>query len=502
MKTNYKSTATLLFLMLGCLFGGSAQRTSDNLFLDRDYWAAKPSIAKIDATIAKGHSVTEANGGGFDATTFAIFANNPLTTIKHLVENGNDVNKKTHDSRTYIFWAASRGNLELMEYFIQKGAKLNLKDSHGYSPSSFAVAGGQTNPKIYELFIANGADLKNEKDHHGANILLVAASRAKDLKFVDFLISKGLDINTTDNEGNGIFNYAAKGGNISILKALEDRGVTTSKNTKTGENAIFFATTGRNNKNGIAVFEYLEGLGLKFDVKTSKGLTPLHNLARSSANIELYDYFIHKGVDVNQVDTNGNNALLNAANRNKLEVITYLVEKTSNINHSNDKGETALTKAVQSNSPEVIGYLLSKKADINILDKKGNSLSYYLINSYNSRNAKDFDPKLKSLVNSGLDLKQVQTGKKTLYHLAIDKNNLELLKKVSKMSLNINAKDQSGNTVLHYAAMNASKTTILKFLLTEGANLKLTTSFEETAYDLAKENELLNEKKIDISFLK
>ena len=334
MKTNYKTTVILFYLVLGCFLISSAQVKPDNPFLDRDYWAAQPSIAEINATIEKGHSVTESNSGGFDATTFAIFSNNPLGTIAHLVEKGNDVNKKTHDSRTYIFWAASRGNLELMEYLVGKGAKLNLVDSHGYSPSSFAAAGGQTDSRIYEFFSANGADLKNEKDHHGANILLVAVSRAKDLDLVDYLITKGLDINTTDNEGNGAFHYAAQGGNIDVLKALVKRGISIEKNPETGENAILFASRGgRGSNTGLEIFEYLQSLGIDANISTKDGITPIHNLARSADDLKIFDYFIGKGVDPNSVDKEGNTALLNAASRNKLEVVRYFTEKSDNVNH-------------------------------------------------------------------------------------------------------------------------------------------------------------------------
>lgn len=486
---------TLLFLMLGCFFG-SAQK-SENPFLDRDYWEAKPSIVEIDANIAKGHSVTEANGGGFDATTYAIFSNNSLNTIKHLVENGNDVNKKTHDSRTYIFWAASRGNLEAMEYFIEKGAKLDLKDSHGYSPSSFAAAGGQTDPKIFDFFIANGADLKNEKDHHGANILLVAVSRAKDLKLVDYLIAKGLDINTIDDDGNGIFNYAAKGGNIEVLKTLKKRGVSTAKNTKTGENAVLFASQSRGAK--LEVFPYLESIGINANVTNTKGITPLHNLVRSSSDVKIFDYFIAKGVDPNAKDKEGNTALLNSISRNKLEAITYFAKKTKDINQTNKDGQSVLSLAVQNNSAEVVNYLISKGATTDILDTAGNNLAYYLFETRGM--PKDFDAKVQTLTKAGFNFKNLQADKSTVWHLAVGKNDIDLLKKVSVFGADINAKDSQGNTPLHNAAMKTKNTEILKYLITKGADSKSTTEFGETALDLAKDNELLAKSNSNLDFL-
>ena len=90
----------------------------------------------------------------------------------------------------------------------------------------------------------------------------------------------------------------------------------------------------------------------------------------------------------------------------------------------------------------------------------------------------------------------------TLFHLAIDKNDLGLLKKVNALKIDVNAKNNEGATVLHLAAMKAADDEILKYLISIGADKNSTTEFEETAFDLALENEKLNSKKVDLGFLK
>jgi ankyrin repeat protein len=497
---------TLKFFFFGIItflsaFTSRAQRGEQNPFMDRDYWVAHPSLADIEAKIAEGHSVTEANRGGFDPITFAIFGGNPVASIDHLIEKGNDVNRRTHDSRTYIFWAASRGNLALMEYLVEKGARTDLKDSHGYSLTQFTAASGQSNPKIYDFLIEHGVDLKNEKDHDGRNVLLVAAPRVKNLDLIDYFISKGLRLNTTDDHGNGIFNITAQGGNINVLKALVARGVSIDKNAKTNENAILFASRGgRGSSNSLAVFQYLEGLGLEPNITSTDGVTPLHNLSRSADDLAIYQYFIDKGVNPNSVDKEGNTPLLNAASRNKLEVVSYLAEQTADINHTNNEGHAALTFAIQNNNASVVAYLISKGAQTNILDKKGNNLAYYLFDTRG--NPRDFEEKVASLREAGFDFKKRQADNSTIWHLAIAKNNLDLLKKVQGFGADINAKDKQGNTVLHYAAMKSSDAETLKFLVANGADIKSTTEFGETAYELARENELLSQNNVSLEFLK
>ncbi len=501
MKTIVFRTLALVFTtgLLSIDATAQIENNLDNPFLNRDYWATQPSIESIKSNMAKGFSVQEANGGGFDATTFAIFANNPVETIKFLVEQGNSVNKRTHDSRTYIFWAASRGNLELMKYFVDQGAIMDLKDSHGYSLLLFTAATGQMDKNIYDFCIANGSDIVNEKDHHGKNILLVMIPRLKDLTMVDYLISKGIKLNSTDDHGNGIFSYAAKGGNIDLLNQLVKRGVNYAANEKTGENAILFASTGR--EIPLSVYTYLEGLGLTPNVKTVDGTTPLHNLAKASSDLEIYNYFIEKGVAVNQMDSDNNTALINASARNSLDVVSYLIENGSNVNMQNKKGQSALTKAVEGNSPEVVNYLISKSGDVNVIDDSQNSLAYYLVKSYRGDDAQAFDAKKQSLTKAGLNFQALQQDNSTLFHIAIEKNDLFLLQKLNEFGIDVNAKDANGNTALHYAAMKSMDDRILKYLISIGADKKSTTEFGETAFDLASENELLSKNETDLQFL-
>ena len=90
----------------------------------------------------------------------------------------------------------------------------------------------------------------------------------------------------------------------------------------------------------------------------------------------------------------------------------------------------------------------------------------------------------------------------TVLHLAIEKNNIMLLEKLLNLGLDINSKDNNGITPLHLAVMKAENMSVIEFLIKNGADKNLKTLFGETAFDLALENEILNNLNINIKILK
>ena len=81
-------------------------------------------------------------------------------------------------------------------------------------------------------------------------------------------------------------------------------------------------------------------------------------------------------------------------------------------------------------------------------------------------------------------------------------DDLELLKRVHAIGIDVNTKSNDGISPLHKAAMKAKNNAVLKYLISIGADKTAKTDFNETVYDLAKENELLKKYNVDINFLK
>ncbi|WP_025664302.1 ankyrin repeat domain-containing protein [Aquimarina megaterium] len=495
---------TIKLLAAFLLFVNVIQAQTKNVFLEREFWKTNPSIEVIDQKITEGNSATVLNKNGFDAVVYAILENADNAIIKHLLsKKGNGVNKLTHDKRTYVFWAAYKGNLELVKHLINNNARLDLKDSHNFSPLTFAAVAGQTNTEIYDVFIKNGIDVKSDLDEKGANALLLLIGHLKDFELVDYFVGKGLNLDSIDNHGNGAFNYTAYKGNKTMLELLIKKGLPYKNPSANGDNAILAATIGsRSGYNPLSFIKYLEGLGINPNITNKDGITPLHNIAYGNKDLNTFNYFLDKGVNSNQKDDKGNTPLLNASHSNTLEVVKLLVKKTNDVNTTNKEGHSALTNAIKNNTIDVVDFLISQKADVNVIDSKGNNLVYYTLKSYNPNKVDQFKKKIVALTKKGFDIAKPQKNGNTLYHLAIEKNDLELLKMIPDYNIDINAKNKEGITVLHKAAMSAKNNKILTYLLSIGADKTIKTDFEESVFDLASENEVLKGNNVDLNFLK
>ena len=491
---------SLILLLLAPVFLFAQKQQNANELHDRSFWKSQPDVALVKQKIAEGNDPVTPNAGAFDALCFAIMAKAPVQTVEYLLSlPGNDINKSTHDGRSYLMWAGYAGDLEIMKLLIRKGADTKVLGSHGFSWFTFTLNAGHDNTAIYDFMKENGVDLK-ETNRAGANAILLLAPHSKDGKIIRYFQEKGLDIHATDKYGNDILFYAAKGGNIKLMKKYIAEGFDYNKMNTEGENIVLFASHGgRRYSNPLAVYQYFESLDLDMTLTNNNGENALHNIASTTKDIKILEFFIKKGVDIHQKDNEGNTAFLNAAKRNNFLVVEKLISSTKNIDQQNKEGFAAITYATEHMNIEAFSLLKEKGADLHIKDADGNNLFYHLFNAYSKRNSDHIDVFVKALTSADVSFKNASKNEPPI-HIAIAKGEIELIQKALKLGADINQKNSDGLTPLHLASMKATDEKILQILINNGADKNILTDFDESAYDLAQENELLH--KTEITFLK
>jgi len=530
-------------LLLAALY----TKAQDGSLSSREFWAAKPNLTTVKAELTREKFNFKDVETGDDPLSLAINNDADIEVIKFLAAQPDvDFKRGIHEGRTYLHSAASKGNAEAVDVLLKSGSDMNYTDAHDQTALTYAAYMGKVTLPVIEAFVKNGFDVNYVfTKKNGANILLLAAASDKDLAITDYLVSKGVSLQSTDNDGYTVFDNAAKLGNIEILKGLLKKGA------KYTNGALFMAAQGPfRSANKIDVFQYLVD-EVKIDpTATNKaGQNVLHQIVTKQNQEDIIAYFFKKGVDINQADKDGNTPFMGAAGVKNEKLVASMLPKVKNINAVNSKGESALTNAVKSSNVAVVDLLLKNGADVKIVDKEGHNLAYVLVDAYrgaggrggfggggfggnrggspapqqqgqggrgarggfggNGQNegtqespVEDLGAKLTALKNHGLDVAVPSTDGNTLYHLAVAKNDLNLVKKISSLGVDINAKNKEGMTALHRAAMLGRNDEILRYLLTVGADKSIETSFGETAYDLASENEQLKKENISADFLK
>ena len=480
-----------------------AQKENENIFLDRDFWKTSPKVTKIKEMINKGANPVELNRYAFDAVCYAILENAPLESIIYLLSlKGNEVNKFTHDGRNYFMWAAYKGNVDLMQHLIQKGSDTKIVDDHGYNPITFVAVTGQQNLKVYDLLLKNGSQIK-DMNREGANSLLLLTPHLKDFSTVKYFTDKGLSILDKDHLGNTMISYAARGGNREIINKLITLGVDYKNKNKNDGNAFMFAARGfRGSTNNLEFFRYLKKIGIDTNIITKDNETPLHALAFRQKDRKVFEFFIDNGVDPNKKNNDGNTALINAVLSSNTEIVKYLEGYTKNINQKNKEGMNALIYAFRNGDPKLVKFLLENGSNIHTKDKNNRNVIAHLFDTFSYSNKTNFDELLDISLKMGVNPNETFFGNNNLIHLAAEKMSDFLLKRAIAFDQEINQKNNNGLAPLHIAAMKSRNNKLLKILIENGAVKTVLTDFDESAYDLAKENEFLIDNNINIDFLK
>jgi ankyrin repeat protein len=106
----------------------------------------------------------------------------------------------------------------------------------------------------------------------------------------------------------------------------------------------------------------------EINVQDAQGFTPLH-LASGKGHIEIVEFLLNHGADIELEIFNGVTPLMLAAQYVTNETIKTLLEHGAKVNHKDESGRTALHNAAAYNGKEIMNLLISYGADVNARDK-------------------------------------------------------------------------------------------------------------------------------------
>ncbi|XP_027333130.1 potassium channel AKT1-like [Abrus precatorius] len=154
-------------------------------------------------------------------------------------------------------------------------------------------------------------------------------------------------------------------------------------------------------------------------------------------------------------------SLFFAANRSDDILLHQLLKKGSDPNEADRNGKTALHVAASKGTKHCVVLLLEHGADPNIQDSDGNVPLWEAIKG-------GHESIIKLLEDNGANLSSADVGHFAC--IAVEQNNLEMLKNIVQCGGNVTRSTSNGTTALHFA-VSEGNVEMVRFLINLGANI-------------------------------
>lgn len=431
---------------------------------------------------------------------------NDFETVRFLVEQKADVNKKYMGGMTPLNHSISRGRPEITGFLISSGADLNMKDVTGNSPIAAAViksdfktvslliagkvqANDKTSdgksviqvsyeknrPDIFDALLSAGAS-SSEKFENG-NTLLHMSALGNRLSFINSLVKNRADLNALNVDSKTAVMLASEKGYGNSVKALITGGADVKIKDRTGETALYkcIKTGG---SGGYWCAEYLVRGGAEINDRTGSG-TPLLHEAAALGKFDIVNLFLKNGADPDILNTK-NETLIMILSRTQYsgikdkpkslqaaKLITELTSKGSKPDIPDKYGRTPLDIACKTKNIIIVESLLKGGADANSPDSNGNTALKKTVMDYTG------------------DYKTSEKEKKSA---------VELIDLLIKNGADVNAKDKFGRTALSHILKEANSKNFRKVadlvpvLIARGSALDIKDNEGKNASDYAAES--------------
>jgi ankyrin repeat protein len=400
------------FLLVSCFTASIAAQGDPSAARSRGatplHWAVyHGDLAELDRLITSGANVRAANREGVTPLAMAcLYGNVPI--VERLLKAGADAKERGPNGETMLMLAARNGNVALIRRLVAAGVDVNAREELR-GTTALMWAAEERHPDAVKALLGAGADPAVVSGSAGlpqnymaprVNVRAVQEARARRARAAaagrsyedqvaierraplgngfdpggkaldplpedeDVLVQAGL----VGKGGGGLtaLVFAAREGDIESAKALLDGGATIDQTTEYGWTPLLTAINNRN----YALAAMLVERGADVNRANKGGWTPLY-LATDNRNIEGGDYPVPKP-DLDHLEII-RLLLRHGANPNARVRDNTLTRTIFTMQWFFEDGATAFVRAAQSSDTELMTLLLDSRADPFIATANGDT---------------------------------------------------------------------------------------------------------------------------------
>jgi cytohesin len=379
--------------------------------------------------------------------------------VQFLLEGGAEVGVRNKSGSTPLHLAARLGRREIVLLLLGGKADPN-SDSQGQTPAHLAA--GEGYKAVVETLLDAGGN-PNAKDSAGKTPLHWAAE--KDRKaVVELLLAKGARVNEPDGSGQTALHVAAGLGNVNLLSILLDAGADLEAKTNSGMTPLAVAVNGGNLTTVRTLLARKANPNVEYEVSFTgipKG-TNWPIIGAAVRDLPLLESLLTNGANPNvkgvrpfgSDDQNGYTPLFFAVAYSddfskNLAKVQMLLKFKADPNLASESGKTPLHLAL--GQPQILQCLLDAKAIVNAATKTGETPLHWAVGA-------GLKTSVAMLLTNGADVNARDSDGFTPLHWASISGNQDIAELLLSSKADPNVRDAKDRTPLELARVRIYKT--------------------------------------------
>lgn len=399
---------------------------------------------------------------GKEPTAQELIKNGEIDKAKSLFQITTDINEIDQDGNTVLHLAAMIDDVDLVTYFIIKGADTHLRNKDGDTPLHAAIK--------HKAFKAAGVLCVKDKCLFDENIsgkTALEEGLRTDPAFYDVFITKETGA-LTDGFGRTIVHYFVQEKNLQAIKTCAKKGVPNSVKDNKGKTPLDYAFTNIADYSSVEIaaelilsgaeeveteFSYFQDAltARNINVRFDDGQTPLH-LSSINGHVAITKYLLLNGANTQSQDSSGATPLHEAIRYGHLDIAKMLIDAGANVNAKDNLGKTPILLIIpQDKIEETYNLLIKNGADLNAKDMYGDTILH------TAAMLKVNVSILENLTSHGADINARNKEGVTPLEITIKQEDIETTKLFTTHGANIHTKDTNGNSPLLVAMASSNE---------------------------------------------